>query len=206
MPDPGTPRAAALVRAVTAIAAHQPADRAALQRGLGRRPCDAEPAAHRIIAPLLPASATPAQERACYQVAALIAACAAAGFPVAPPGPAAPDGEPPRSLGHALGTAARHAGDATALERLAQDLARQPGLDGLCRLLPRIVPRLGATRARIDWEALIDDMARWDDDSRQVAMEWMQDYYRAAARRPAPQSQRLAYAGEGHDPDEETES
>lgn len=190
-----------MVREVTRLVRHNPADRAALRHSLGRPPEMAAPAVHRIVVPYLPDNPAAPVERAFYAVAALIASqprqardeagtgngspartgdAPASGDPNARPAADRPARRP--NLGESLALAVHGKGlNATAMENRLSLLARQD-LDGVYRQLPRLVLQLRSNLVSIDWGVLTRDLTRWAADPKQVAKEWMQSYYRVSER------------------------
>lgn len=191
------PQADDLARTVTRITLANPGDRSLLRHSLGRAPKDVAPGVHRIVVPFVPEHTSEAAERAYYTVAALIAAQDRTSRDQARGSSAedqAPDGsdsgapQPPadwrrRNLGYSLALAAdkRPRDRRKSLEDRLELLARQD-LEGLYRHLPRLILYLRGDQVRIDWGVLIRDLTRWASDSRQVAKEWVQDYYRTTER------------------------
>jgi CRISPR system Cascade subunit CasB len=210
------PSADKMVSDVSKITADNPGDRSVLRHSLGLHPRNVAPGVHRLLTRYVPEH-DDAAERAYYLVAALIASqdpdsrnqareedAADSG-----PGDAAPGthqqaaGWRRQNFGHSLALAAdkRPLDRRKPLEDRLELLARQD-IDGLCRHLPRLVFQLRKDKVRIDWGAMVRDLTRWDSDPRQVAKEWVQDYYRASERL---ESARKRNNGKAADPRQEQE-
>jgi CRISPR type I-E-associated protein CasB/Cse2 len=173
------PHAEQFVQAITKICRSDPGRRAALRRGLRRRPEQA-PTMHATVARWLPDSPRPAQERAFYAIAAMLAA-----QPPSARGQISDDEEPtpatPRrvSLGESLAGAVRRPGRALAegsAEKRLHLLTRQ-SLDGLHQQLPGVVRHLRQLDIPVDWVALMNDLATWPRDRDRIAKRWLQDFY-----------------------------
>jgi CRISPR system Cascade subunit CasB len=178
-----------LVREVRKLIAANPADRAALRHSLGHAPEDVALDVHRIVVPHLPKKhLDSAAERAFYAVPAYMAAQSRdARDEEAANGTHEARAAGPQNLGESLARAVHTKGlNEKSVEPRLQMLARQD-LDGLYRQLPRLILFLRGRQVRIDWVALIRDLARWGRYPKQVAKEWMQSYYRTTERLTAQQ-------------------
>jgi CRISPR system Cascade subunit CasB len=211
-----------LAREVLRITARNPGDRSVLRHSLGKAPESVAMGVHRIVAPLLPKEPKEGEERAYYAVAALIAAQdrpardqagSEAGPETAPDsmpaqqatgGPGEQDEANRPNLGHSLAQFA-HKSDRdkskTVGDRL-ELLARQD-IDGLYRHLPRLILQVRSDQVRIDWGLLAWDLTRWAHDSRNVAKEWAQDYYRTSERLVAARKRKAEQAAQGTGNEEE---
>lgn len=178
-----------LVREVRKLIAANPADRAALRHSLGHAPGDVALGVHRIVVPHLPKEhLDDAAERAFYAVAAYMAAQSRdARDEEARDGTQASRAADRQNLGESLAQAVHGKGlNEKSIEPRLQLVARQD-LDGLYRQLARLILYLRGRQVRIDWVALICDLARWDRYPKQVAKKWMQSYYRTSERLIAKQ-------------------
>lgn len=162
------------------------ADRADLRRAVGKRPEQiAARRAHAILSTWVDPTDI-ASERACYTVAALIAAQRPINDDRESDDVTAEsvaneleeNGSRRRSLGWSIAKAVntKDLNPATAEARLHL-LCRQ-SVDGVHRHLSRLVMQLSSDRVPIDWAGLIDDLARWARYRDQVTKRWLQDYYR----------------------------
>jgi CRISPR system Cascade subunit CasB len=173
------PHVEQFVQAITKICRSDPGRRAALRRGLRRRPEQA-PTMHATVARWLPDNPRPAQERAFYTVAAMLAA-----QPPAARGPSRDEDEPAPnasrrvSLGESLARAVRRPGRGLAegsAEKRLHLLTRQ-SLDGLHQQLPGVVRHLRQLDVAVDWVALTDDLTAWPYARDRIAKRWLQDFY-----------------------------
>jgi CRISPR type I-E-associated protein CasB/Cse2 len=173
-----TAQAEQFVEAITKLCRSDPGRRAALRRGLRRRPEQAS-TMHATVARWLPDNPRPAQERAFYAIAAMLAA--------QPPSardqttgdePTAPAAGPV-SLGESLARAVRRPGRGLAegsAEKRLHLLTRQ-SLDGLHRQLPGVVHHLRQLDIPIDWATLMDDLTAWPYARDRIAKRWLQNFY-----------------------------
>lgn len=211
----------ALAREVMRLTRKSPADRSLLRHSLGKAPEEAALGVHRIVTPFVSDSASDAEERAYYLVAALIASQPRSArdqrdtrsTPDSPPDGTTAQGETDdaaaptrrwRNLGYSLAQAVDKGGNAGSLEKHLQLLTRQD-VTGLYRHLPRLILQLRGDQVRIDWGVLTRDLTRWARDPRLVAKEWAQSYYRTSERLTAARKRKNAQATGDHD-NEETPS
>ncbi|MET9409099.1 type I-E CRISPR-associated protein Cse2/CasB [Streptomyces sp. NPDC002935] len=189
---------------------NDPGARTALRNGL-RRDLDSAHVRpmHRLITPWLPTqrTASDAEQRAYYTVAAMIASQPRSGYPRnedpgtgnAPdtaPEPAAHDTDQPRDnapaahtsrYGASLGTAFALAviggpgRDRDMRQSTAEsrlNLLTRQSANGLHRHLPASVRYLRDLDVPIDWAQLLDDLIAWPVHSGRISRRWLQDYYR----------------------------
>ncbi|MBC8991323.1 type I-E CRISPR-associated protein Cse2/CasB [Micromonospora chalcea] len=184
----------AFVRRITEQCLRDRGRRAALRRGLRRRPEQAY-TMHAVVAPLLRPSMRQDQEYAYYAVAAMIAATIRDRPNIgrtdetaeADEAEASPTGDTGRgnrpNLGQSLawavcrpGPGRRAMNQATAEKRLHL-LVRQ-GYPGVYQHLAGVVRHLGTVESQVDWAQLLDDLCRWRYYRDQVAKSWLQSFYR----------------------------
>jgi CRISPR system Cascade subunit CasB len=194
----------AFVQHIETRCAQDPGVRVALRKGL-RRDLDDVRGLHRIVAAWLPDGCPPAEERAFYAVAAMIADRPRHSFHTPAdsdenPDAAAPsdsqptaaavaeNDEPTRtqrtrkdSLGASyaravLAQAGRGLAENTAEARL--NLLTRQSLPGIHRHLPGSIRHLRDAGASIDFAVLLDDLATWPYRSKTTARRWLKDYYR----------------------------
>ncbi|MEU6534571.1 type I-E CRISPR-associated protein Cse2/CasB [Streptomyces sp. NPDC047000] len=184
--------------------AKDPGARVALRRGL-RRGLDDVQGLHRLVAGWLPDNCSPAEERAFYAVAAMIADRPRHSFTT---GEQEPDtGEEAGDAGGETATMAKTAVGQERQVRVRRDslgaaFARavparpgQPGvrletaearlnlltrqsLEGLHRHLPGSIRLLRTADTGIDFAVLLDDLASWPRYSKTISRRWLQDFYR----------------------------
>lgn len=192
-PSPWLAQARAFVASIEGICARDPGARAALRSGLGK-PLDEVHRMHRIVEPLLPATAGDVDtQRAFYTVASLIAAQksevlraarnAPDGDTEAAEGDERPDAAPSphgTSLGRTFSAAVtlpQGIRESAAETRL--NLLTRQSPSGLHRHLPAAVRHLCDKRTPPDWAQLLVDLRAWPRDRKSIGRRWLQDFYRA---------------------------
>lgn len=196
-PDELRACAAALVQHLRAQVLPEPGRRATVRAALGQQPGSPRTfRAYREISTFLPRQPKPWQERAFFEVAAMLCAQPAsnrhqeitAADPSNDTSTSADAGtRDQRSLGNSCAQAVNRSRVA---ERSMEDRLHQicrGDAAGAYRQLPRLVHQLRGVGADIDWIELIEDLARWDVARDDIAARWLRGFYRGLTARSATQ-------------------
>lgn len=162
-----------------------PGRRATVRAALGQQPGSPRTfRAYREINTFLPTPVVPWQERAFFEVAALVCAQPATNrqqeIATTEPGDEDTDDSAPRdhrSLGHSCAQAVNQGRvKESSMEARLHQICRVDA-EGVYRLLPRLIHHLRGVGVDIDWVSLIDDLAGWDVARNHIAARWLRGFY-----------------------------